>query len=512
MKKRSFLIPFLIPSIFFLFFGCAGKEKEIKTIKGDPELLYKQGLVQFNKRNYTEALKIFEQIKSTFPDSPPYSLWAELKIGDCHFFKEEYVEAIAAYEEFKKAHPTHEEIPYVYYQIGMAYFLQMRSEDRDQTNTRKALSTFEYLIHNFPPSLFTEKAQEKVRVCRRQLAEHEFYIGNFYYKGRKYQAAAARFEGLLEKFPDKDGQDRTLYLLGKCYLELHQPEKAREAFQKIVEGYPKSAYFKEAKAILDQGVQEKKPSPRTKSIEPKQKVEEIKGPFLIRFEEEGRRLLSFREERQDRSPQLPPVEGELKPEEEKRALLLPKASVEREEMKSQGDSFMDREAPKIEESIKETKEGKSPREKVLKKTERVEAQDFEHPIDITSDRVEGYLKENLIVFKGNVIARQKEIVLYCDALEAILGEDGKGIERVIASGNVKIQQGARVASSEKAIFYNREQKIILTGNPKISEDENLVSGEEILVDLEKNRVEVKGGSDKRGKVKVIPKEESEKPR
>jgi len=34
-------------------------------------------------------------------------------------------EAIAAYEEFKKIHPTHEEIPYVQFQIGMSHFITM---------------------------------------------------------------------------------------------------------------------------------------------------------------------------------------------------------------------------------------------------------------------------------------------------------------------------------------------------------------------------------------------------
>ena len=151
---------------FPLLFGCSGKGKDIKKIEGDPEKLYKEGLARFNKRDYPEALKKFEELKSSFPDSPPYTIWAELKVGDCHFLKKDYVEAIAAYEEFKKIHPSHEEIPYVQYQIGMSYYNQMLTLDRDQTPTKKALSSFEYLIANYPPSLFTEKANEKTGVCK----------------------------------------------------------------------------------------------------------------------------------------------------------------------------------------------------------------------------------------------------------------------------------------------------------------------------------------------------------
>ncbi len=560
-----------------LLSGCAGKGKEIKTIKGDPEFLYRQGLERFNKRDYSEALKIFEQIKSNFPDSPPYTQWAEIKVGDCHFFKKDYVEAIAAYEEFKKTRPTHEDIPYVQYQIAMAHFSQMRTSDRDQTSTQKALSNFEFLVANTPPSLFTEKAKEKIEVCKKQLADHEFYIGHFYYKQGKYQAAAYRFEGLLEKFPKRAEEDKALYLLGKSWLELDQWEKAREAFTRIVNEYPKSSHYREAKSILDQGMKEKTVIRKAKAKESKKRTDAKEGGAetvaLVKFDEERRQPVPFKGERVERKREeekvispptetrfvqpaapatasvketkeipsplikyeeekrqpvvsplpLPPPKEELKveakPEDEKRMAALPPTPVAPET----------REISKEKEGLKEEKPQKKEVEKAkdkekkiaalppvsikeregLKKEPPAESKEVKlgetgEPIDITSDRVETFSKENLIVFKGNVMARQKDMVIYSDSIEALVFEDGKGIERVVAGGNVKIQQGLRVASCQKAVFYNRDQRVILTGNPKVWEGENVVSGDEIIFDIAKNRIEVKGGPGGRGKVKVLP--------
>ncbi len=308
-----------------LLFGCSGKGKDIKKIEGEPEKLYKEGLARFNKRDYPEALKKFEELKSSFPDSPPYTIWAELKIGDCHFLKKEYVEAIAAYEEFKKIHPSHEEIPYVQYQIGMSYYNQMLTLDRDQTSTQKALSSFEYIIANYPPSLFTDKAKEKVGVCKKRLADHEFYIGNFYYKQGRFQAAASRFEGLLEKFPKNPGEDETLYLLGKSYLELDQWKKAEAAFMKIVTEYPKSTHYKTARGILDKGMTEKKVSLRkTKTKESKKKSEsaeaESEKVASVKFEEEGKQPIPLKEEKKvetrkegERLASLPVTSESVKP-------------------------------------------------------------------------------------------------------------------------------------------------------------------------------------------------------
>jgi len=503
MKEKPFL-PWIFFSAFLLVFlvGCSGTGKGIKTVEGAPETLYREGLALFNKRDYPEARKKFEELKSNFPDSPPYTVWAELKIGDCHFLMKEYVEALAAYEEFKKIHPTHEELSYVQYQIGMSYFNQMHSYDRDQTPTKKALSNFEYLVANMLPSLFTEKAKEKIEICRKRLADQEFYVGNFYYKQGKFQAATMRFEGLLKIYPKGAGEDETLFLLGISYLELDQEEKAREVLTRMITEYPRSPRSREAKTLLDQGFDKKIPKPKAK--EPAEV--EWEGIPLIKFEEEGRQALSLKRERggDDKGVSLPFLETrqpgsspetevkiDIKPDDERRVVVLPYPPVVTEDKES-GKA----KSPKG--IFPAPGEGKGEGKK-----------DTGQPIDITSDRVETFSKERLILFKGNVVARQKDMVIYADTVEARLLEDGKGIETVVADGNVKIQQGVRVASGQKAVFHNLDQKVVLTGAPKVWEGENMVSGEEIIFDLGQNRVQVKGGSRERGKVKIHPRGESE---
>ena len=539
MKKRIWIKTIFVSLIIISFLiGCAGKKtKGLKTIEGDPEILYQQGLVRFNKRDYSEAQKKFEQLKSSFPDSPPYTLWAELKMADCYFFKKEYVEAIAAYEEFKKIHPAHDEIPYVQYQIAMSYFNQMLTLDRDQTSTKKALSNFEYLIANSPPSLFTNKAKEKITVCWKRLADHEFYIGNFYYRHGKFQAAASRFEGLLEKFPKRPEEDKTLFILGKSYVELDQRGKAREAFTKMITEYPRSAHAKEAKVMMDQLMKGKKLSlHKTKA---KGSKEEVKASgekrievVLVKFEEEGRKSVLLSEEKEfevkkteEKATSLPIINESVQPippKEEAKRMELP---LVKEPVKEERVQAISRPSPpkvesKIEMKIDEekriavfptplpvpqeiAKEGGGSEKEIFQGSNPVKSMDTGHPIDITSDRVETYSKENLIVFKGNVTARQKDMVIYADSIEAVTIENGKGIEKVIAGGNVKVQQGLRVASCQKAVFYNFDNKIILTGDPKVWEGDNMVSGDEIVFDIEKNRVDVKGGPGGRGKAKIF---------
>jgi outer membrane protein assembly factor BamD len=632
MKKKGFIQKAAVSLLLVLLLlgllpGCAGKKgKGLKTVEGNPEVLYKQGLVLFNSKHYKDALEKFEQIKSNFPDSPPFTIWAELKAADTHFFRKSYVEAAVAYEEFKKVHPTFEEITYVQFQIGMSYFSQMTTPDRDQTLTKKALSSFEYLIASYPPNLFTEKAKDKVEVCKRQLAGHEFFVGQFYYRHEKFQAAAIRFEGLLEKFPKWRDEDKVLLSLGKSYVELNQGEKARQTLVRLVNDYPRSPSAKEARKILGKGLIEKKTASRKAKAKGKSPEPEPEGLVIVKYEEEGKRAIAFQEERAylpapPVTAPLSPVSPELAspapaPVEEEKAKAVPEAqkaeerpeplpsAVPMEESRAKAVSEAPRmetaspgvkkeddlkaafipgeeppqslppsaapmegsrakavpEAPKMETASPGMKKeddlkmafipGEEPPKSLpptqvepgtggkpegerrkaflpgllapsLEKespkkggpgapSEEAKFADGAYPIDITSDSVETFTKENMILFKGNVMARQKDMVIYSDSLEAVIIEDGKGIEKVIAGGNVKIQQGIRVANCQKAIFYNLNKRIVLTGDPKVTEGENIITGEEITFDIEENRIEVKGGTSGQGKVRIYPQEETEK--
>jgi len=230
--------------------GCLWKKRGWKETETNPAPLYKKGLALYKKRRYNNALEVFNELKSSFPGEDPYYTWAELKVADCYFFKKEYTDAISHYEEFKKFHPFHGDISYVIFQIGLSHFNQMKSIDRDQGVTRKALSNFELLITNYPPSIFTKKAGEKVKICRKRLAEKELYVAKFYYKKKKYQGAKARIEAVVKLYPEMDILDEAFFYLGKSHLKLGETNAARGVFRDLVQNYPDSKFSDKAKEEL----------------------------------------------------------------------------------------------------------------------------------------------------------------------------------------------------------------------------------------------------------------------
>ena len=165
------------------------------------EELAEKGMESFEEEDYSDALKAFNTLKERYPYSR-YAILAELKVADAHFYRQEYPEAIAAYEDFVQLHPKNEAIPYVKYQIGVCFYEQILSIDRDQTPTRLAILSFERLLKEHSDSAYASEAARKIHDCRKLLAEHELYVGRFYYKSKHYGAALGRFEGVLTGYMD----------------------------------------------------------------------------------------------------------------------------------------------------------------------------------------------------------------------------------------------------------------------------------------------------------------------
>ncbi len=188
------------------------------------EQLATEGMNAYDNGKYKTALKYFEKLKDYYPFSK-YAILAELKTADSYYYLKNYNEAVAAYEDFINLHPKNEAVPYVTYQIGMSYFDRSDTFDRDQESTRKSLDTLKSLIANYPKSEYVEKANLVINKCLKKITAHELYIGMFYFKSKHYKAAYARFNDIIEKYPDSESYAKAAEYIKYCENALNDKEK-----------------------------------------------------------------------------------------------------------------------------------------------------------------------------------------------------------------------------------------------------------------------------------------------
>jgi len=124
------------------------------------------------------------------------------------------------------------------------------------------------------------------------------------------------------------------------------------------------------------------------------------------------------------------------------------------------------------------------------------------PLEITSDRMRSENQNRKIIFSGNVKSQWGDLEIKSDVLEIytfapegvnasannnIMGD--QELEKIVALGNVRIKKGDRRARGDKAIYFDRQQKIILTGTPKAVawDGKTNIEGREMIFFLERDR-------------------------
>lgn len=135
------------------------------------------------------------------------------------------------------------------------------------------------------------------------------------------------------------------------------------------------------------------------------------------------------------------------------------------------------------------------------------------PVTIDADEMESLKKEGLVIFIGNVVARQNNSVHSADRMEVYLDERNEKVHRIVSTGNVKITtKDCRVGTARRAEYYDDEQKVLLIGNARVWQEDNIVTGERITMFLAEDRSVVQKGTQGRVQAIFYPKSEEQKRR
>ncbi len=94
------------------------------------------------------------------------------------------------------------------------------------------------------------------------------------------------------------------------------------------------------------------------------------------------------------------------------------------------------------------------------------------PINVTSDRLSYVDSDRKAVFSGNVQLRGEDFTMSASTVQVLLANRGQGgaqagnqLDRIVAQGDIVIQQPSRRATGSQLVYTGQDQKFVLTGAP-----------------------------------------------
>jgi len=241
--------------------GCGAKATSSGAVdySASAQKNYEKGLKQLEEKDWIAASKYFGFIKTRFPYSR-YAVLSELRLADAEFGAEQYIEAIDSYRLFIKFHPTHEMVAngYATYKIGEGYYRQLSGDfwlfppsfEKDQSSTEDAANELKSFLDKYPDSPYRDKAKEILIKVGKRLADHEWYVARYYWDRGKPMGTVIRLRRLLERYRGVGYDEEALWLLGRAYVAVAMPDRARGVWSELVDKYPKSNHAGDARSAL----------------------------------------------------------------------------------------------------------------------------------------------------------------------------------------------------------------------------------------------------------------------
>jgi lipopolysaccharide export system protein LptA len=154
-----------------------------------------------------------------------------------------------------------------------------------------------------------------------------------------------------------------------------------------------------------------------------------------------------------------------------------------------------------------------PSESQQDKGENAEAK----PIVIKSNTLEVKNDDKMVIFTGDVNAKSDDFIIECQKMlvfyenqpdQEKTGEGATKIDRIVATGQVRITRTeGGFATAEKAVYYQKDEKVVLTEKPVVRQGNDLVEGERVTIFLKEKRSVVDSTEDKKVRAIIFPKSE-----
>jgi outer membrane protein assembly factor BamD len=126
----------------------------------------------------------------------------------------------------------------------------MKTSERDQTATRKALEQLRILKSRYPDSTYARDADNRIRIAEDNLAASEMEVGRFYQKDKNFIAAINRFKTVVSDYQTTAHVEEALMRLTECYMALGVVNEAQTAVAVLGHNFPESKWYRNAHALL----------------------------------------------------------------------------------------------------------------------------------------------------------------------------------------------------------------------------------------------------------------------
>jgi outer membrane protein assembly factor BamD len=244
MRKSSNLFSSLAIVIALTFAltlsSCGGGSESSKpeSIQDNVAARFQEGKVAYEKGDYQDAIRIFEEIRIQAPTSAVAAEAAYLQ-GMSRFKMESYSSAAVDFRNVRRNYAGNPIAARAQFMVGESYFEMSPKAELDQTYALHALNEYQMFLRDFPKAEggLVDTAQVRMKEIRSKLAHKVLLAAELYVKTEEYKSAAIYFERVLDQFYDSEYAPEAQLRLAELAYMRRKNDEAKFQLQKFEDKY-----------------------------------------------------------------------------------------------------------------------------------------------------------------------------------------------------------------------------------------------------------------------------------
>ena len=191
--------------------GCRSEFEQVR-LSGNSQLKLEKALEYYERKEFTKAQTLFEQILSQYRGRPE-SEEIFFKYAYTFYYLRQYTLSAHYFQNFATTFSYSEykeeaEFLSAYSNYNMSPIFRL-----DQQPTVAAIQGFQEFVNAYPTSDRVPECNKLLNEMRAKLEEKAFSNGQMYLDQKKYQAAIQVFENMLLEFPESDRSEVVQYMI-----------------------------------------------------------------------------------------------------------------------------------------------------------------------------------------------------------------------------------------------------------------------------------------------------------
>ena len=251
--------------IVLVLFNSCSKEKLTKSTIKEKSLelqvqeAYKEGVEALEDGDVLYAAKKFNEAEILFPQasSAPQSA---LMAAYSYYIQDYYADAIAELNRFTKVYPSHKDLIYAYYLLGISYYEQIVDEKKDLQSILNAKENFDLIVKNYPNTEYAIDSEFKLDLIDDILAAKEMYLGRYYFDRKKWISAINRFREIIDNYDTTIYTQEALHRLVEVHYTIGLIDEAEKYAQLLGYNYQSSEWYENSYSLFDKTYEKKKNS------------------------------------------------------------------------------------------------------------------------------------------------------------------------------------------------------------------------------------------------------------